>query len=250
MLPDTTQPQAADTRLEDFRIDSPGEIEAWLRQLLREQPRVQLVTPEGVNLLTQLWSLDLERHSLSFEVRPGDPQLQPLLDSGEVMAVAYLDNIRLEFELEALVLVQGQDLATLRAAWPVRLFRFQRRGAFRVQPLGTTLPRVQLRHPQWPEAGLSLRVLDLSVGGVALQLPAGLPPPEPGAELTAVRVELDRDHHFEADLRLQHIAPADGGPDEALRLGCAFVRLPQGAERALQFYIDQTQKRQRLLRRG
>jgi c-di-GMP-binding flagellar brake protein YcgR len=247
MLPDTTLPQAAAARLEDFRIDSPGEIEAWLRQLLREQPRVQLVTPAGANLVTQLWSLDLERHSLSFEVQPGDPQLQHLLDCAEVMAVAYLDSIRLEFELDALVLVQGQELLTLRGAWPARMFRFQRRGAFRVQPLGSGLPRVLLRRPETGEPPLSLRVLDLSIGGLALQFPAELAPPPAGSELKAARVELERDQHFDADLRLQH---AGEGPDGLLRLGCAFARLPAGAERTLQFYIDQTQKRQRLLRRG
>jgi c-di-GMP-binding flagellar brake protein YcgR len=240
---------AASDRLEDFRVDSPVEIDAWLRQLLDQQPRLQLSTPEGATLSTRLWSMDSEHHSLGFEVRPGDPQLQALLDSREIAVVAYLDNVRLEFELDALVLIQGDELSTLRAPWPQQLYRFQRRQAFRVQPLSSGYPRVQLPHPTRLELKLQLRVLDLSVSGLALLLPVDVPPLEPGQLLVAARVELDSDTHFEAALRLQHISSCSA-PQLGERLGCAFARLPHGADRALQRYIDQTQKRQRLLKKS
>lgn len=236
-------------RIEDFRVDSPVEIEAWLRQLLDQQPRVQLSTPSGLNLGTRLWSLDAESRSLGFEARPGDPQLQALLDSREIAAVAYLDKVRLEFELDTLLLVQGDELSTLRAPWPPQIYRFQRRQAFRVQPLSSGYPRVLLQHPERPELSLQLRVLDLSVSGLALLLPPEAPPIEAGQLLAATRVELDSDTHFEAALRLQHISSCSA-PQLGHRLGCAFARLPHGADRALQRYIDLTQKRQRLLKKS
>lgn len=241
--------------LDEFRIAARPEIEAWLRRLLDRQVRLQLSTPAGASLLTQLCSVDVEHHSLGFEVPP-DPQalqqLQALLDSAELVAVAYLDNIRLEFELDALVLVQGAALSTLRTPWPAELYRFQRRQAFRVEPLGHSYPRVLVQHPNQPDMALRLRVLDLSVSGLALLLPADVPPLQAGLSLSAARIELDGDVHFETALRLQHVGPCSPdaqGLSHGLRLGCAFGTLPSGAERALQLYIDQTQKRQRLLKK-
>jgi c-di-GMP-binding flagellar brake protein YcgR len=236
--------EATEQRPDDFRVDADPEIEAWLRQLLSQQVTLQLSTPEGLSYGTRLWNLDPERHALNLEAQGHAGQLQALIDSPEVMAVAYLDQIRLEFELGPLVLVQGPAMDTLRAPWPQQLYRFQRRQAFRVQPLGA--PRVLLQHPDHPDMALQLRVLDLSVTGLALQLPPGLPRPGAGQVLAEVRVELERDNYFNCELRVQHVSEADAGP----RLGCAFGRLPQGAERALQLYIDQTQKRQRLLRKS
>jgi flagellar brake protein len=241
---------------EDFRISASPEIEAWLRQLLGRQARLQLNTPDGASMQTRLWSLDIERHSMGFEVEPGAATLQTLLDSAEVMAVAYLDQIRLEFEIDALVLVQSPALSTLRAPWPAELYRFQRRQAYRVQPLGSAYPRVLLSHPRHPERVLRLRVLDLSVSGLALLLGPELPQIEPAAlplDGLRARIELDSDIHFESTLRLQHLGQSNPGPDGksgGQRLGCAFGSLPSGAERALQLYIDQTQKRQRQLKKS
>lgn len=239
-------------QLDDFRITSSQEVEAWLRQLLVRRARVQLGTPGGAQLSTRLSGLDVERNSLNFELGEQDPQLRAVLDSAEVVAVAYLDSIRLEFELVGLVSVHGADSQTLRGALPTLLYRFQRRQAYRVHPLGSGHPRVLMQHPQRPELGpLQLRVLDLSVTGLALLLPAQVPEITPGQELPGCRIELDRDSHFETRLQLQHVSVAGGGQDEPAgqRLGCAFGPLPSGAERALQLYIDQTQKRQRLLKK-
>ena len=254
MAPDSPSPSArpAPAQLEDFRISSSQEIEAWLRQLLLHRVRIQLGTPGGAQLNTRLDSLDAERACLVLALDAPEPQLRAVLDGAEVVAVAYLDNIRLEFELLGLVHVQGAGGQHLRAAVPTLLYRFQRRQAYRVNPLGSQYPRVLLRHPQWPELPqLQLRVLDLSVSGLALLLPPEVPAFEPGQTLEGCRIELDRDSHFEAPLRLQHLGPAGGGlqPAAGTRLGCAFGPLPAGAERALQFYIDLTQKRQRLLRK-
>jgi len=93
---------------------------------------------------------------------------------------------------------------------------------------------------------LALRVLDISIGGCALFLPEDFPPMQPGVELNQVQIELDADTQFRVDLRLQHVTSL--GPDaKGVRLGCEFMRPDPGTLRALQRYIDQTQKRGKLL---
>ena len=50
----------------------------------------------------------------------------------------------------------------------------------------------------------------------------------------------------EVSLQLQHVTSIPPN-DLGLRIGCEWLRLAGDAERALQRYIDQTQKRRRLL---
>ncbi|MGZ7140787.1 hypothetical protein ACXWN7_10265, partial [Streptococcus pyogenes] len=71
-----------------------------------------------------------------------------------------------------------------------RLYRFQRRQSFRVQPAGSVYPRLRL--PGDTDGGRVLRVLDISIGGVALALPAGPAPLSIGEVAPALTLELDR----------------------------------------------------------
>jgi c-di-GMP-binding flagellar brake protein YcgR len=126
------------------------------------------------------------------------------------------------------------------------MFRFQRRSGFRVQPLLRTMPVAKLRHPMIPDMQLSLRVLDVSIGGCALFLPNDVPALDPGVLMNGVTIDLDADTRVATGLRLQHVTslnPESGG----VRLGCEMVNPGSQGLRSLQIYIDQTQKRRRLL---
>jgi c-di-GMP-binding flagellar brake protein YcgR len=61
-----------------------------------------------------------------------------------------------------------------------------------------------------------------------------------------VRIELDPDTRFDADLLLHHVTLIQT-QSRGARLGCEFMHVQPQAQRALQRYIDQTQKRRRLL---
>lgn len=237
--------------LEDYRLDAPGEIRSWLRELMQAQVRVQLSTPGGALLHTVLLSLDAPPGMLAFEMPLDSSVAAPVLASPDVTATAYLDRIKLEFELSGLALVRGPGAGVLQAQVPAHLYRFQRRQAYRVQSPGQLYPALRFNQPE----GLRLRVVNVSGGGLALQWPQAavpgtdtLPPPPPlaGAELTGT-LELEREVSVSALLRVQHVTP---GQDRAPhQLGCAFISLAPSAARALQVFIDQAQKRERLLKK-
>ena len=242
-----------------FRVQSPVEVLALLRELLDGQTRITLHSANGALLNTRLCSLETEHGAIGFDVSTRDPQLQSLLQAEEVNATAYLDSVRLAFEIEGLVLVNGHAGAVLRAALPQALFRFQRRQAFRVRP-NTRTPQARLKFHQDDET-LRLRIVDLSVGGVALLLPPGGPPtPADGSELEA-QIELDRENHFRALLRLQHVSQdgnagnadanenGNGSNPGGTKLGFAWAHIDPAAMRTVQLFIDQTQKLNRLLLR-
>ena len=234
---------------QEFRVTHPGELLAYLRQLRDGSVPVQLSSPDAHALSVCLWAIDETTRRLSFSVDADRPQLPAMIESDELVAVAYLDSVKLQFDLEQPLIVHGPRAAALQTTLPRQMYRFQRRGAYRVRTLERSAPTAHLRHPALPDMVLPLRVLDVSDGGCALFMPDDVPPLEPGSLLAGVRIELDAETRFDTGLTLQHITTIQPGQRGA-RLGCQWSQLAASGQRVLQRYIDQTQKRRRLLSLG
>ena len=237
---------ATGAALDDFRITAPLEIAAMLRRLADGNVHVSLNSPDGSSITATLWTVDPQRALISFSMLPDERRLDALVECNEATAVGFLDSIKLQFDVSDLVLVHRGNQAALNSAFPQELFRFQRRNGFRVQPMLRSSPVARLRHPMIPDMQLALRVLDVSIGGCALFLPNDVPPLDPGVLMNGVVMDLDADTRVHTGLRLQHVTslnPESGG----VRLGCEMVSPGHDGLRSLQLYIDQTQKRRRLL---
>ncbi|HRI17967.1 MAG TPA: flagellar brake protein [Burkholderiaceae bacterium] len=237
---------AAQGGLDEFCLRTPTEIAAVLRLLQEGNVELNLNAPHGTVYTTTLWTADAARGLLSFAADPADAALQGLLEGDEAVAVAYLESIKIQFDVERLVLVHGTGSCALTATYPREVFRFQRRASYRVRPVPRDTPTARLRHPMLPEMALALRVLDLSIGGCALLLPDDVPPLPAGVLINGVQIELDLQTRFETALRLHHVTAIHAG-SRAVRLGCELVGAGHEVERVLQRYIDQTQKRRRFL---
>ncbi len=244
--PGTIGNAASDDPFARFRSTHPQEVQALLRELRDSSTPVALSSPTGVGLGATVWTVDGERGRIAFDVEPGDPQLPGLVEANELTAVAYLDAVKLQFDLQGLVLVRSARATALQARLPGCVYRFQRRASFRVRTLDRGAPVARLRHPSLPDMQLALRIVDISIGGCALMLPADMPLLPPGLDMGGVVLDLDTDTTLEVALRIQH-ATSVQGKTTSLRLGCELLRLDAGALRTLQRYIDQTQKRRRLL---
>jgi c-di-GMP-binding flagellar brake protein YcgR len=224
--------------IDDFRITSPIEILAMLRRLAKDNTHLSLSSPKGTSIMASLWRIDPDRGQVSFSIRRDEPQLDALVEHDEATAVGFLDSIKLQFDVMDLVLVKSGTDRALNGAFPREMYRFQRRNGFRSSPVAT------FRHPMIPDMQLSLRVLDVSIGGCALFLPNDVPTLDPGVLMNGVLLDLDEETRVNTALRLQHITslnPDTGG----VRLGCEMVTPDRDGQRALQRYIDLTQKRRR-----
>ena len=231
--------------LGEFRVASSVEIAAVLRSLLETRTLVTLRSSsgEGDPMVSRICTLDLATGTLGLEQPVGGVPAGSL--EGEVTCEAYLEHIRVQFELAAArTQGRGRD-AMLVSAIPALVYRFQRRKAFRVKPHARA-PLADLT-PLDAKGSHQLRVLDISMGGVALLVPPGAPDWAEGQLFTA-HVELDRQSQFTARLRLQHVHASD--PELGTQIGCAFSQLDRDAERMLQRYIDQTQKLHRLMQKS
>lgn len=239
-------PDAASAASEDFRVRSSADVHALLRQFVEGDVALALTTPDGVYYSTTLWADDPERGMLVFSADPGDLKVHRLIESDEVVAVGYLEAVKVQFDVQGLVLVHGRDASALNAEYPLELFRFQRRGNFRVRPLTHAQPVARLVHPGLPGIVLTLRVMDVSQGGAAIFLPDDVPALGHGQVLGDVHLELDAHTRLKLALRIIHVTElTEAG--RGLRLGCEMIGLTGEASRALQRYIDQTQKRRRLI---
>jgi len=236
--------RAAQESLDDYRIASSVEIQALLEQVQAQRALVTLSSPDGASYTTLLCGIDPRLGLISFSGDGGDDAMQALLESDEIVAVVYLDRIKVQFDIEGLVHVRGQSEA-LNARMPQVVFRFQRRSAFRVQPISSHGPVAELRHPAMPDMRLSLRVLDVSLSGVALFLPEDVPPIAAGVRIGQCLIRLDADTELDVGLVIHHVTATH--PDtRGARLGCELTQL-QGSDRSLQHYIHQTQKRRSAL---
>jgi c-di-GMP-binding flagellar brake protein YcgR len=230
----------------EFRLGSADEVLSMLKRLQGSRTVLNLSTPSGATLSSSLLTIDEASKSLTLSADADSPQLRALVDASETVAVAYLESIKVQFDVHGLVAVRGGQSVSLRCALPSEMFRFQRRECFRVRPLLRSEPIARFLHPARPDIELSLRVLDVSIGGCALLLPSSAPAIEPGVTVDEVELELDADTHITVPMRLLHTA-AMAEDTRGAKLGCEFVKPSNENLRALQRYIDQTQKKRRLM---
>jgi c-di-GMP-binding flagellar brake protein YcgR len=235
-----------DDGLDEFRVSSPREIQGLLKQLLDGSVLLNLNASDGSVFTSPIWTVDGQRGTIGFNADPGDPAMHKLLECDEVVVVGYLDNVKLQFDVSNMVLVHGNRASVLSCRAPLEMFRFQRRNAFRVRPLMRASPTARFRHPGSPETECALRVIDISIGGCGVFLPEDLPAMSAGAMLGDVRIELDDDTRLEVTMRLQHVT-AISAEARGVRLGFEFKRVGGDSLRALQRFIDLTQKRGKLL---
>jgi c-di-GMP-binding flagellar brake protein YcgR len=236
----------SDDFLAEFRVTAPGEIRSLLKQLMDDAVPLNLSASDGSAYTTMLWTVDPASGRISFTADMMAPAVHDIVEADECVAVAYLDRIKLQFDVSDLVLVQGHKASVLQARLPPEVFRFQRRNTFRVRTIERTAPVAAFRHPAIPDMSLVLRVLDVSIGGCALLQPANVPTLQPGVVIRGVRLSLDGATQIDAGLMLHHVT-STGAENGSVRLGCEIVGMSPTSQRALQLYIDQTQKRRRMM---
>jgi c-di-GMP-binding flagellar brake protein YcgR len=232
--------------LDEFRVSSARDIGLLLKQLVDGSVLLHLNSSVGHVFTSAIWTLDSTRGTLGFNADPNDPAMQSVLQSDEVVVVGYLDSVKVQFDVHNLVLVHGNRASVLSCPFPREMYRFQRRNAFRVRPLMRAAPLARIRHPDMPDIEFALRVIDISIGGCALFLPADVPAMNAGVLLQNVRMELDDDTRLAVNLRLQHVTSLNA-EKRGVRLGLEFVRPGGDALRTLQRFIDLTQKRGKLM---
>ena len=231
--------------LHEFRMTSSVEIRNMLTRICDGNIMLTLNSSDGSDWPAKPWVIDSARSAISmmFDGDKDDPKLARVLESNQVIAVGVIDNVKIQFDVQSLVLVHSGTSSALRCAMPREIFRFQRRDSFRVRPPVRSAPAARLSHADLP--GL-LRILDVSMGGCALFLPCTASPVAAGTVVRDAQLDLDVSVRVQTDLRIQHVSELNV-EGTGVKLGCQFINANSNSLRNLQNYIQQTQKRARLV---
>lgn len=246
-------------RLEDpdprFRVAGEFAVRAILRELMVQATPMTL-HPEGRrDDPVPARVTDVDSASLELEVPGLSQDAARLLAAGFVIASTAPATVRTRFRIErlrpgdeALDGPAGPERIRLRAPLPPAAWRYQRRDSFRVRPPGED----EAHCVQRIAAGRERRytILDLSAGGLCLELAHGQPLPEPGTLWSHCRIEAAA-VVIPCELMVCGIHEGHAAaPDDAVhrprgRVALAFHRMPAEVLRAVQRYVIDIERRTR-----
>ncbi len=231
--------------LEKFSTNNRREILFYLHQLINDGERISVVFEGGrETLLTLLLDIDEARNELIFDWGGSEESNQRLLRSDRNLFVCAPHGVRNQFLAGAVRATTHKQQRAFVTQLPASYTRLQRREFFRLLLPLTRRPLCTLMLPSGRP--LQVPVVDLSIGGVALELQASsLPAFEIGRQLRA-RIELKKGGTLlDVDLEVRNTGIVERGEKTYRRLGCRFVDLPHGAEHQLQRFITDIQREER-----
>lgn len=255
------RPETDARLLERYRIDDRHERARLLADLLTGSDMVTLYAGADPDcfVVSHVVAIDVDRESIDFEFNTDDARRAVFARSGRAVGTALLARVKLQFELDRVVLgplpsaAQGSvdGMLRLNASLPVRLSRLQRREAYRVTPPSESNARLWMRSRLQPHDERRVPVMDVSATGLALRLQReDEANPVIGTVFGRCRLELPATGPIFCDLVVRSVAPGLPGERGSLRIGCEFVGLDPAAARAVQVFVNSAQMRGRRLRPG
>jgi flagellar brake protein len=242
---DTTPfPEPDSPEQERFWLYSPIEIVALLDRLCANLvPMTVYWGRDSECAVTQILEVDGESNQIKLDAPGVDRLRAKVLDAAELICVGFVDHVKVQFTLRSPTSSVSGTYAAVAAALPDRVLRLQRREYFRV-PTPETLSASCLV-PFSGDKGQyeSLRVIDLSVGGLALlAYPRHFEVTE-DSSIDRCFLDLPGVGTVTVRLRVAHVEMTSDGTTR--RCGCEFVDLSPQARMMLQRYVQRMDIEQR-----
>lgn len=232
--------------LERFAVRGRIERLAILRELVdRKSVLTAYFGDQSHFLMTSILEVNPDREELTFDGQCESTPLSSLISAGDVTVNAMLDAIRILFPSGSAEARQWQGRNAFRVQLPQVLYRLQRRESYRVEtpiayPLLCSLPI-----PAQAPKEVSLRVGDISLGGVCL---IGQPPEtllKTGVRIPDCTLNLPDIGMVKGRLEIVRVASFDAAGVTRRKLGCRFLGLPGSATTLIQRYVNKLQLERR-----
>lgn len=230
--------------LERFTTNNRREIVFYLNQLINDGERVSVIFDEGrETILTVLLDIDEAEDMLIFDWGGSEESNRRLLNSPQNYFVCAPHGVKNQFTAGAVRETTFRKRRAFATHLPKSYTRLQRREFFRlVLPL-TRRPTCVI--PGTNGKSLQLSVTDISIGGIAAELPGTDIPFEIGQVLPRARIDLKGIGTLEVDLEVRNRGEVHRGGKTANRIGCSFAHLSRGMESQLQRFITEVQREER-----
>ncbi len=234
-----------DDNIEAFTITFRREIVFYLRQLINDGERVTVMFDEGrENLLTVLIDVNDEKDMLIFDWGGSASTNRKLLESKRAFFIANPLGVRNQFITDHVWETSYKKRPAFATRIPQKFIRLQRREFFRL-----TLPITQRRPCSFnigePPTNWDMTVVDIGLGGLALEAQVQTLPFELGQILPRVRIDLGTHGKLEVDLEIRYLGTVSRGQKQLGRLGCHFVKLSHAQENEVQRFVTQIQREER-----
>jgi c-di-GMP-binding flagellar brake protein YcgR len=230
--------------LEKFTTNNQREILFYLHQLINDGERISVTFNEGhETVLTVLLDVNEAEGMLIFDWGGSEISNRKLLQSERNFFLCAPHGVKNQFMTGPVYEVAYKKRPAFSTRVPTSYTRLQRREFFRLVLPMTRRPPCIVKREDAPT--LELSVVDISIGGVAAELPGGGLPFELGQVLPRCRIELKSIGTLEVDLEVRNRSEIQRGGKVSGRIGCNFVKLNHAMENQLQRFITDVQREER-----
>ncbi|WP_126444210.1 flagellar brake protein [Sulfuricystis multivorans] len=233
-----------------YMLRAPQEVFTLLRQLQERITQLTVFCNDGQDmLLTVLLNVTPER--LILDIGPDENVNQRIAVAEKHYCIGQLDRVRIQFLLGPFTRVGFEHRPAFQAALPKEVLRLQRREYYRLRsPVARPL-KCRLSLP--PSNGgihfYEAKILDISVGGVGLDVPEDLLL-EVGQIIPHCRIELPEVGIVEGTLRICQMGVSFTREQARRRAGCEFVELPGPQQTLIQRYIIKVERERKARESG
>lgn len=224
----------------EYELHDPREIERIMQTLIERSNLVRAYIDDRTSFLTVLLGLGPDRRSVVLDLSP-DVAINERAQRGSgLVCVTRLDGVKIQFPLHPVTQASFRDHPALMAPLPERMLRLQRREFFRVpapqmEPLICTILD---RQADGRIHSITVRVLDLSGGGVAVVVPPDEIRFRPGDEFERSTLALPDGEPIPVRLCVRNLFVVEKENGQRLkRAGCQFVGLSNAASARIQRYL-------------
>lgn len=201
---------------------------------------------------TAVLELDEDDEWLLLDGSTNEPSNRAAEAAGHLLCFAQLEKVRVRFRIEGHERVEPDGRVAFRAPLPETLYYLQRREYFRLETPITDSPTCRIRRDAEDGGGeLELRVIDISGGGLAVQLTSDMPVLQ--LDKTYFNCVLSLPEHAPIQLPLTVCSQFRGtlpNGQDYVRVGIQFADLPRGADEAIQRYIFRVERQRNARKSG
>ncbi len=239
------EPESPD--LERFAVYARVEIVAVLRQLLEAGVLVTAYFDQGPGFCVTIpLMVNEDFEEVIFDYASDELATKRLLASKHITFVAFLENVKLQFTVHVAEATTFEGKSAFRVRLPEQLLRMQRRDFFRIAPPMSKPAQVLVPYAGDGKQYEKLRVLDISVGGMAvMSYPEKFDLPL-AAVIDNCYLDLPGFGSVSVVVHVRHVdvLPRD---QAARRVGCEFVDMAPASRVMLQRYINRLDAERRKL---
>src|SRR5512137_2012675 len=165
----TPFPEAESPALDRFALHGRDGIAALLDELRHRGSLVTLYYDNAAGFTVgNVVDVDAERETVSLDCAGGGDVQRSIALARDIVVVAFLDSSKIQFALAGAEPADHQGRTVFRLRLPRRVLRIQRRGAPRRNPSGARPAICRVPVPGTSDQYEPARVLDISLGGVAV----------------------------------------------------------------------------------